>query len=298
MASRTPSGGTGPDVSLDVVTRAAEARSRVAVVVVLVLASACSSGSPASAPPSLSAPASPSPSLAHLEPLAERCGIPEAPSSVMWFASRDGTQLDGAVLGSGPVGVVLGHQYPAELCGWWPFADYLARHGMHVLLFDFRCQGESTCPADAHGSYVDDMLAAVAELRSRGAKRVFLMGASLGGTVAMMAGPRLSPPPAGVVSLSGEADLGYLAGGSTRLDALSSVPGLRAPFLQVMARGDQAVSVADARKLEQRAGSRETKLIVLPAPFGHGWNIVTEADGTPTSVGPTVLQWIQAHAHG
>jgi dienelactone hydrolase len=269
-------------------------------VVVLVLASACSSGSPASAPPTPSTAASPSPSptLAHLEPLAERCGIPEAPSSEMWFAARDGTQLDGAVLGSGPVGVVLGHQYPAELCGWWPFAVYLARHGMRVLLFDFRCQGESTCPADAHGSDVDDMLAAAAELRSRGAKRVFLMGASLGGTVAMMAGPRLSPPPAGVVSLSGEADLGYLAGGSTRLDALSSVPGLRAPFLQIMARGDPAVSVADARNLEQRAGSRDKRLIVLPAPFGHGWNIVTEADGTPTSVGPTVLRWIQAHALG
>lgn len=218
---------------------------------------------------------------------------------MMWFRSGDGTRLDGAEIGSGPVGVVLGHQYPAELCGWWPFAVYLARHGMHVFLFDFRCLGESECTAQGgDGSDVDDMLAAAGELRSRGARRIFLMGASLGGTVAMMAGGRLEPPPAGVVSFSGEADLGYLAGGSTRLDALSAVPRLRAPFLQIMARQDTAVSVADARRLEARAGSPDKRLIVLPAPFGHGWNIVTGGDGSPTSIAPTVLHWVQAHSAG
>jgi alpha-beta hydrolase superfamily lysophospholipase len=142
------------------------------------------------------------------------------------------------------------------------------------------------------------MLGAAIELRSRGAKRVFLMGASLGGTVAMMAGPQLSPPPAGVVSLSGEADLGYLAGGFIRLDALSAVPRLRAPFLEIMAKEDTAVSVADARRLEQRAGSRDKRLIVLPAAFGHGWNIVTQGDGSPTSIGPVVLHFLQSHAGG
>ena len=271
-----------------------------AVAALLVL-TACSSGSPAAEPSNEAtsiAPA-PSPTLAQLEALSERCGSPAAPSSVMWFRSGDGTQLDGAELGSGPVGVVLGHQFPAELCGWWPFAVYLARHGMHVFLFDFRCLGESECtPNGGKGSDVDDMLAAAAELRSRGAKRIFLMGASLGGTVAMMAGGRLSPPPAGVVSFSGEADLGYLAGGFTRLDALSAVPRLRAPFLEIMAKGDTAVSVADAQKLEQRAGAADKRLIVLPAPFGHGWNIVTGGDGSPTSVAPTVLHWVQVHAGG
>jgi alpha-beta hydrolase superfamily lysophospholipase len=217
----------------------------------------------------------------------------------MWFPARDGTLLDGAELGSGPVGVVLGHQFPAELCGWWPFAVYLARHGMHVFLFDFRCMGESPCPEPGNnGSYVDDMLGAAAELRKEGAKRVFLMGASLGGTVAMMAGSQLSPPPAAVVSVSGEADLGYLAGGTTRLDALSTMPALRAPFLEIIAKGDTAVTVADARKLVKRAGSSDKRLIVLPPAFGHGWNIVTEGDGSPTSVAPTLLRFLLTHSRG
>ncbi len=276
---------------------------RVAVAAFLVLATACSQGSPASAPASSTtagAPSpTPSPSLPALEPLAERCGTPDASSSTLWFPARDGAPLDGAVIGSGPVGVVLGHQYPAELCGWWPFAVYLARHGVRVFLFDFRCMGQSPCPGtDKNGSDVDDMLGAAAALRNQGAKKVFLAGASLGGTVAMMAGPELSPPPAGVVSFSGEADLGYLAGGFTRLDALSAVPRLRAPFLQIIAKGDQAISVPDARRLEARAGSSDKRLVVLPPAFGHGWNIVTTGDGSPTSIAPMVLHWIQMHAHG
>src|SRR5881394_2420106 len=122
-----------------------------AVASLLLLATACSAGSATTAATSptvaTTSPApSPSPSLPQLEPLAERCGIPNASSSVMWFPARDGAPLDGAEIGSGPVGVVLGHQYPAELCGWWPFAVYLAHHGVRVFLFDFRCMGQSPCP--------------------------------------------------------------------------------------------------------------------------------------------------------
>jgi len=45
----------------------------------------------------------------------------------VWFEATDGTLLDGAFVGSGSSGVVLAHEYPADLCGWWPFATYLAR---------------------------------------------------------------------------------------------------------------------------------------------------------------------------
>ena len=63
-----------------------------------------------------------------------------------------------------------------------------------------------------------------------------------------------------------------------------------------MAKEDTAVSVADARSLEQQAGSRDKRLIVLPAAFGHGWNIVTQGDGSPTTIGPVVLHFLQSHA--
>src|SRR6266540_3294080 len=49
-----------------------------------------------------------------------RCGPPVAAASLIHFRATDGTRLDGALVGSGRTGVVLLHQYPNNLCGFWP----------------------------------------------------------------------------------------------------------------------------------------------------------------------------------
>jgi hypothetical protein len=49
--------------------------------------------------------------------------------TLLRFPAADGTQLDGVLVGSGPAGVVLLHQYPADLCGFWPYAVYLSKRG-------------------------------------------------------------------------------------------------------------------------------------------------------------------------
>lgn len=75
--------------------------------------------------------------------------------------------------------MVLVHEYPADLCGFWPFTDYLGRRGLRAFAIDLRCFGRSACPqGDARGRVVDDIAAAVAELRHRGVTRVALVGAS------------------------------------------------------------------------------------------------------------------------
>src|SRR3954452_6740696 len=73
------------------------------------------------------------------------CGGDHLGAHAIRFRTRDGVTLAGAVVGSGPVGAVLIHEYPLDLCGWWPYARYLAHHGAHVLLFDVRCFGRSEC---------------------------------------------------------------------------------------------------------------------------------------------------------
>ncbi len=212
----------------------------------------------------------------------------------MWFEATDGTLLDGAFVGSGNSGVVLAHEYPADLCGWWPFATYLARRGFLVLAFDFRCFGLSSCPDHATGDLMDDVRGAGAELRRVGAASVALVGASLGGTVTLMAAPTMDPPPDAVVCLSGEPDLGYLVG-STKLDAQSAVPRMTSPSLFVVAREDRNVSVRDMRGLYRAAGSKDKRLVVLPVSFGHGWNIVSTVSGGITSAARTVLDFLRAH---
>jgi pimeloyl-ACP methyl ester carboxylesterase len=164
------------------------------------------------------------------------------------------------------------------MCGWWPYAAYLARHGVRALLFDLRCFGESACPDGAAGAApVSDVAGAVRALRRHGAGRVVLVGASLGGTIAVVAGAALHPPPAGVVDLSGEADMSGFLDDTSALDAVASAPQLRAPALFAVARDDRFVPLADMRRVYRRAGAHQKSLIVEPASFGHGWVMVGRA---------------------
>ena len=100
--------------------------------------------------------------------------------------------LDGAIVGSGPVGAVLIHEYPGPMCGWWPYAAYLARHGVRALLFDLRCFGDSACDT-GRGHATTDVAAAMQALREDGARSVALVGASMGGAIAVVAAARLHP---------------------------------------------------------------------------------------------------------
>src|SRR4051794_36890271 len=107
------------------------------------------------------------------------CGGSALGAHAIRFRTTDGVTLAGAVVGSGPVGAVLIHEYPLDLCGFWPYARYLARRGIHVLLLDLRCFGRSACTG-GRGHATTDVAAAVAELRRRGARSVALVGASMG----------------------------------------------------------------------------------------------------------------------
>ena len=60
--------------------------------------------------------------------------LPVTPPAAVQAA--DGTSLDGVLVGSGPAGVVLVHQYPSDLCGFWPFADYLAKRGLRAFAIE------------------------------------------------------------------------------------------------------------------------------------------------------------------
>jgi pimeloyl-ACP methyl ester carboxylesterase len=215
-------------------------------------------------------------------------------SHAIRFATRDGLRLSGAVVGSGPIGAVLIHEYPLDLCGWWPYARYLSRRGVHALVFDLRCFGSSPCP-EGRGHAITDVAAAMAELRRRGARRIALVGASMGGAIAVVAAAQLHP--AAVVDLSGERNTAGLTPG---VDANAGAAARRvtAPALFAVARGDRFVPVADMRAVAQRTRSATKRVIVLPASAGHGWTMLA---GTSTEWSPlaaTVAAFIRRHAGG
>ena len=99
----------------------------------------------------------------HPPSLASECGgavAAGAPhATAVAFTAGDGAQLHGVVLGSGTTTVVLAHEYPSSLCGWFPYAAELARGGVRVLAFDSRTRGiastsTSSRPWRRHGSSV------------------------------------------------------------------------------------------------------------------------------------------------
>jgi dienelactone hydrolase len=207
------------------------------------------------------------------------------------------------MVGSGPAGVVLVHEYPNDLCGSWPFADYLARQGLGLRAFaiDLRCFGRSACPQGAaSGRVIDDIAAAVAELRRRGVTRVALVGASMGGAAVLIAGTRVQPPIAAVVSLSGETDPTSLVGGIP-LNAGAAAEQLTVPTMFVVATSDSYVSVEETRAMYQAARSRDKRLEVVSGPFDgrHGWQLLNNpADGAFTPVAAKVAAFLTAHTRG
>jgi len=209
--------------------------------------------------------------------LTERCG--SSPGKVArvttgWFRAPDGVLLDGAALGNGSTGVALAHESPGDLCGWVSYAGVLSRAGFRVLIFDLRGFGLSQSPNGARaGRFTRDFEGAVAELEREGASKVFIGGASFGGAASMVAGSRLDSKIAGVVSLSGEPNLGNKYGPNAELDAQAAIPKLQAPLLILGSREDGYLSVEDAHALERRAGSSHRRLALFPGDY-HGWDLV------------------------
>jgi len=143
---------------------------------------------------------------------------------------EDPIVLDARVFGDGETGVILAHMRPADQSSWFPFATELAGTGRFTILtFDFRGYGEST--GEQNFDRVDtDLEAAYRYMRDTlGIARIFLVGASMGGTASLVVAARA--PVDGVVSISSPAQF-------PPLDALESVGEIAAPKLFITAKDD------------------------------------------------------------
>jgi dienelactone hydrolase len=237
--------------------------------------------------------------LKPLKPPNARCGAPHTKATLVRFKAADGTGLDGILAGSGTVVVVLAHEYNDDLCGAWPFANYLAKRGFRVFAFDMRCFGRSACPqGGAAGRVVDDLVAAVAELRHRSVTRVALVGASMGGSAALIAATRVKPAVDAVVALSGEANPTSLL--RIPLNARAAVQQLTVPAMFVVANLDQYTSVDETRAMYQADKTADKGLLVLPGEFDgfHGWMALTNYSGGFSSTATKVTEFIAAHTGG
>jgi pimeloyl-ACP methyl ester carboxylesterase len=193
-------------------------------------------------------------------------GCTRAPGELR-FRAADGTRLVGHRFGRSRTVVVLAHEARGSLCDWAPYGRRLARLGLSAFAFDFRNYGQSQTRAYRNGqSQGVDVAAAVKLVRRLGARKVFVVGASLGGSAVISAGARVRPPVNGVVSVSGAADLA---------DALGSAARLRVPVLYLAGRYDVQFA-DDAQRLYDATASPEKMLKILPRGE-HGTELVASS---------------------
>ena len=182
----------------------------------------------------------------------------------LWFRAADGTRLAGhrfgGMLPKGRTAVVLAHMSVGDLCQWAPYARNLASKGFFVFPFDFRGHGFAQGGQD-HARAPADVAAAIRAVRRLGARKVVVVGASLGGIAALIAAPTVRPQLAGVVAVSAPAEI------VGELNAVPAAGRLRVPTLYVAASEDQNPPydfAADGQKLYDATATPEKRLELVP----------------------------------
>ena len=192
-----------------------------------------------------------------------------AGARVVSFQTEDGLWLDGRLFDAGsPRLVVLLHMYPADQTAWYPTARELWRDGISVLTFDFRGYGDSEGERDMPGRIDLDVQAAVAFARAQGYDSVVLVGASMGGTAAIVAAAET--PVAGVIALSAPLQFGAL-------DAESAVTRLDAPLAVLATRDD--TSAAHSLEVFAAVAGLDDRHAVLYEGGAHGTEMLTGPAG-------------------
>jgi pimeloyl-ACP methyl ester carboxylesterase len=168
-------------------------------------------------------------------------------SAPVSFDTSDGIHLEGRLFGSADAtaGVVLAHMLPADQTAWYTYAQRLASTGYRVLTFDFRgycpggdggCSGGEKDP----GLAAVDLNAALAFLRDDGVQRVGLIGASMGGTAALVVASHEQGGILAVVTLSAPEAIDSLGAGPEVMQTVSAA--------KLFIAGLEETTAADAAK--------------------------------------------------
>ena len=227
----------------------------------------------------------------------QRCG--PQPPSVLDAPFEPTTLRDPAVgklpavrLGEGTVAVVLLHQTDGNgLCGWLPFMPAAADAGFAVLAIDLCRYGESDCRAVNDQTFTDadqtdPVAVAIHHARTKlGADEVVVMGASMGGSVALMSAATL-PGIDAAVDLSGPVEW-------DGMDVVRRGRALDVPVLVAMATSEGPEEAAGAQEIVANAPAGSE---LLTPDAGHGYVLLNDTEGAPLPLATDVLTWIRQAA--
>lgn len=224
------------------------------------------------------------------------CLKPADAARKVTFRVGSGASITGAILGHGRAGVLLAHQSDGDLCQWLPYARDLAKAG-HLVL-DLELEG-----GRGSAGYVQyggdqpvpiglDVAGGVRLLRQQGARKVVLVGASMGGSAVLVGAAITRPVVNGVVSLSASPEY---AG----MDARTAATRLTVPVLYAATTEDMDYTgtkhYADVAR-DFYARTRSAKALTIVAGAAHGVAMIQEP-GIP-AVRRALDTFVAAHARG
>ena len=173
--------------------------------------------------------------------------------------------------------LVLLPQVGGGVCGWGRLAHEFAALGFPSIVVAPCAYGGSTCTDAGDADPLNEVAPAVAAAREElGSDRVVLMGASMGGSLTVLAAAAGADVDAWV-DVSGPPAW-------EETDLLPLAPSLPAGGLVVQARSDGAAAYTKARLLAKRSGAR-----FLDGGSGHGYELLGDHTGRISRVGRVVL---------
>jgi len=188
--------------------------------------------------------------------------------------SAGGYTRRAAAYGSGPT-VIIAHQSDETRCDVVPYATWLRDNRYQAVVVDLR------------GDWTGVLAATIKAMRDRGSTSVQLLGASMGGNVAMVVASQVTPPVSSVVSLGGERRLG------PGYDADAAVAKSHVPLFIVTSENDGFLLGDEARQLFAESASKDKKSLILTGDL-HGFAMLDGPDGA--RVRTAILGFLAAHA--
>lgn len=238
---------------------------------------------PPTSPPATAAPtATPAPTA----PPPTTTPNAAAPQAVR-FPAADGAELQGTLLGAGPVTVVLSNMGDNDPAPWEQFAPQLAARGYRVLTYSYRYPKNARSFDNLRARQtLDDLRGAIAFARADGTERLALVGASLGGMVTAKAAAEARAE--AMIVLAAPVDLPDF---DFRVE-LAELEGIAAPKLFIGAEGDRNVPFAETQRMYDLA--RAPKQIHSYSGSAHGVQLFNGSHGA--DLAERLIAFLSEHA--